>query len=76
MKGIGDFKGPLKIFKSDSRKQLEEYVNDYIAEQKELYDHIYLDIDFKVDEGMIYAFVMVTPADTFDDHQCSCGECH
>ena len=76
MKDVGHFEGPLKIIRAESYKDLESRVNEYIALQKK--DHeIWCDIDFKVDNGALYAFIMTTPIpDEQHDHECSCGGCH
>ena len=75
MKNVGMFKGPLKVIRSGVTSTFEERVNNYIKQQKELYGYIYCDIEFKVDDGMLYAFIFTTPAteeNEEDLHMCSC----
>jgi len=74
MKDIGGFKGPLKVIRAESYKDLEERVNFFIAEQKKQHGEIWCDIDFKVDNGALYAFIMTTPIPKEEGHiGCSCN---
>ena len=70
---------PLKVIRADQTSTLEERVNTYIAEQKEIHGRIYADIDFKVDDGMMYAFIMITPVSAVEEQEhgegCTCGNC-